>query len=131
MKRVPDKPKSLKYREIEVYNIIESIMSGKRLITLLGLNGIGKSSVAKEAIHFMCVRKYFTGGVVFINLKQVTSFRIFIGKVKRILMKSLDLAYCNTMAYMENPGPESFMEFILDIFNGKKEGWRLQRRKFT
>ena len=44
-------------------------MKGKRLITLLGLNGIGKSTVAREAVHFMCARKYFTGGVIFINLK--------------------------------------------------------------
>ena len=94
-------------------------MNNKRLITLLGLNGIGKSTVAKEAVHFMCVRKYFTGGVIFINLKQVTSFRIFIAKLKRIMMKNLDLTYSNTLTYIENPGPEAFMEFILDIFNGK------------
>ena len=34
-------------------------------------------------------------------------------------MKNLDLTYSNTMEYMENPGPDAFMEFILDIFNGK------------
>ena len=69
IKRVPDRGENLKYREKEIWNLVESVMNGSRLITLLGLNGIGKSTVARNAVHFMLERKYFTGGVIFINLK--------------------------------------------------------------
>ena len=55
--------------------IVKSVMSGKRLIMLLGLHGVGKSAVARNAVHYMLERKYFTGGVIFVNLKGVKSFR--------------------------------------------------------
>ena len=131
IKRVPERVESLKYREKEIWNLVESVMKGSRLITLLGLNGIGKSTVARDAVHFMLERKYFTGGVIFINLKQVQSFRLFINKVKRILLKNLDLSYCNALAKIENPSSEAFTEFLIDMFNGKEVGWRLETMKYT
>ena len=68
---------NLKGREKQISNIVDSVMKGHRLIMLLGLHGVGKSAVARNAVHFMIERKYFTGGVIFINLKGVYTFRHF------------------------------------------------------
>ena len=57
-----------------------------RLIALLGLAGIGKSTVAKEAVHYMSDRKYFTGGVLFFNMKNFSYDSFFI-QLKRIIPK--------------------------------------------
>ena len=53
------------------------------------------------------------------------------GKVKRILLKNLDLSYENAIQKIENPDPEAFIEFLLDIFNGRSVGWRLESKKHT
>ena len=50
-------------------------MSDKRLVMILGLHGVGKSAVAKNAVHYMLERKYFTGGVIFVDLKGIRSAR--------------------------------------------------------
>ena len=46
-------------------------MSGERLIILLGLHGFGKSSIARNALHYVSQRKFFTGGILLIQLKNV------------------------------------------------------------
>ena len=38
---------------------------------LLGLHGIGKSSVARNTLHYIYERKYVTGGILWIQLKGV------------------------------------------------------------
>ena len=62
---------NLKFREKEISELIESVMSGERLVILLGLHGLGKSSIARNALHYMCERKFFTGGVLLVQLKNV------------------------------------------------------------
>ena len=69
IKCVPDKMLNLKGREKIMSRIVKSVMGGSRLIMLLGLHGVGKSAVARNAVHYMIERKYFTGGVIFVNLK--------------------------------------------------------------
>ena len=51
--------------------MIENIMGGERLIMLLGLHGVGKSSVARNTLHFIYERKYLTGGILWVQLKGV------------------------------------------------------------
>lgn len=70
-KELPTKLMNLKFREKEISELIESVMSGERLVILLGLHGLGKSSIARNALHYMCERKFFTGGVLLVQLKNV------------------------------------------------------------
>jgi AAA+ ATPase superfamily predicted ATPase len=53
-------------RERDLINLVSRIASGQRLICLIGLPGIGKSSLVRNSIQFFVKRKVFLGGVVFI-----------------------------------------------------------------
>ena len=63
----------------------------KRLITLLGLPGVGKSVIARDALHYVLERRYFGGGVIHIDLVQIKSYKIFENKIKKLLITSLRL----------------------------------------
>ena len=76
-KHITAKLKDLKFRDKEMWELIENVMSGERLIALLGLPGIGKSSIARNALHFMVERKFFTGGVILVQLKNVKDIYTF------------------------------------------------------
>ena len=75
IKNVPSKIENLIGREKHLNKIVKSVMSDQRLVMILGLHGVGKSAVAKNAVHYMLERKYFTGGVIFVDLKGIRSAR--------------------------------------------------------
>jgi hypothetical protein len=58
---------------------------------LVGLAGVGKSVVARDALHYVLERRYFGGGVIQIDLGQIRSYKIFEGKIKNLVIKSLGL----------------------------------------
>ena len=49
-----------------------------RVLHLIGLPGIGKSLLARNAIHYLKERKYFSSGIVFISLDMVTSVNVLL-----------------------------------------------------
>ena len=59
-------------------SLVSKIASGKRLTCLLGLPGIGKSSLVRNAIHFFVKRRYFLAGVVFIQAKGVDAVEVLV-----------------------------------------------------
>ena len=73
----------------------------------MGLPGIGKSTVAKEAVHYMSVRKYFTGGVIFINLKNISSLKAFLQKFRKVLPK-------DKFPAKEDLADEGLIDYFLD-----------------
>ena len=62
----------------------------RRITVVLGLHGIGKSAVAKNATHYMLERKYFTGGVIVINLKGIRDFRLLVQQIQKVILKNID-----------------------------------------
>ena len=47
------------------------LKDNERIIPLIGVRGIGKSSLARNTMHYVAQRKLFTGGVIFVKLKDV------------------------------------------------------------
>ena len=84
---------NLKFREKEISELIESVMSGERLVVLLGLHGFGKSSIARNALHYMSERKFFTGGVLLLQLKNVRDVFSLMKQIQRFIIKALDLTH--------------------------------------
>ena len=90
VKQIPQKVPNLEHREKPISKLVNSVMDGERLVILLGLHGMHKSAVARNAIHFMLERKYFTGGAICVSLKNVKHFRQFSEEIKKKLLKSVD-----------------------------------------
>ena len=70
-KKIPNKQKDIKYREKEIYTILERILiQNEKMVVINGLRGIGKSSLAKIVMHFLSERKLCTGGNIYIECKN-------------------------------------------------------------
>jgi predicted ATPase len=52
----------------------ESLTRSARYVQLLGAPGMGKSSIVCSAASFMQERALFDGGVIYLNLREVTSY---------------------------------------------------------
>ena len=70
-KEIPTKLSNILFRDKEISELIENVMNGERLVILLGLHGFGKSSIARNALHYMSERKFFTGGIILVQMKNV------------------------------------------------------------
>ena len=56
-----------KFRERETSAVLQAFLVSKhRILQLLGLSGIGKSSLARDVMHYAAERKMFLGGQIFI-----------------------------------------------------------------
>ena len=103
--------------------------NGKRLITLLGLAGVGKSAVARDALHYVLERRYFGGGVIHIDLDQVRAYSVLENKVKNVIFKSLGLtAEDHLYKKLKKVHDEQFIELLEDFFEQKKEDYRLKNK---
>ena len=67
MKQLPAKVKTLRFRECEVIELIDDLLdTPEQIFMLLGMHGIGKSSIAKNALNYIQERKFVHGGIVWI-----------------------------------------------------------------
>lgn len=63
--------KEVKGRTKEMFHLMNSIYEQHRLIQVLGLRGIGKTSLIKGALNYIYERKQFAGGIIYINIKNI------------------------------------------------------------
>ena len=55
-----------------MFKVIKCLTSDKnRLTQVVGFAGIGKSSLVRNAIHYVNDRRYFVGGIIFLQTKSV------------------------------------------------------------
>lgn len=52
--------------------------SEKKIVILIGMAGIGKSSLVRNAINYLSERKQFLSGIVFVQAKGVESTEILL-----------------------------------------------------
>lgn len=57
-----------------------------RLVPILGLYGIGKSTLSRKMLQFVASRKYFTGGIIFVQLSNVTTMFTVLKLIKSEFM---------------------------------------------
>ena len=85
---------------------------------LLGLHGIGKSALARNTCHYVAERKLFTGGIIFIQLKGMTSLFPMLKLIMREIIRKLDLTLEEKRALENDTFSENAMtEFFTDFFN--------------
>ena len=52
-----------------------------RLVNIVGLPGIGKTALAKNAVHYMYDRRIFKLGIIFFSLKGYKNCDVFMKKL--------------------------------------------------
>ena len=102
--------------------LIELVMDkDNRLITSLGLHGIGKSSLVRNALHFIYERKYFTGGIILIQMKNVRDAFSLMKLIQRQIIQVLDLSYKEVIEMTQkNCTEEALLDYIINFLNDPK-----------
>ena len=69
---VPKVP-SLRGRQKDMYRLIEKILSPKhsRLLTLMGLPGVGKSSLVANTLDYVVERKLLKAGSIYLDIRNM------------------------------------------------------------
>ena len=94
------------------------ITDKERIVLLLGLHGIGKSALARNTCHYVAERKLFTGGIIFIQLKGMSSLFPMLKLIMREIIRKLDLTMEEKRALENDTFSENaMMEFFTDFFN--------------
>ena len=85
---------------------------------LHGVHGVGKSSVARNTLHFINERKYITGGIIWVQLKGVRDVYSVSKHLQKYIYRSLNLTKreINELT-RETCSEEKLLEFIKEFFN--------------
>jgi len=74
MTAVPEKmTPNFRYREREMLKLLRLLCEGHKIVPVIGLQGIGKSALAIETLHYAAQRKMFPGGAILLKLTGVKS----------------------------------------------------------
>ncbi|CAE7470169.1 unnamed protein product, partial [Symbiodinium microadriaticum] len=81
---LPRPPEDFEGREIDMHNTIRVLLN-RRLVTLVGEAGVGKSSVVVAVCSYMSERRYFTHGIVFVRLQGVMTYERMLVELSRAI----------------------------------------------
>jgi ABC-type cobalamin/Fe3+-siderophores transport system ATPase subunit len=97
-----------------MFKLIQKILSPKsnRLLTLLGLPGIGKSSLARKTIQHINERNLLPGGYILLNTSGIKDCEVFLR------------TFNNKVVTQENP-------MFYDIFSAQEQGRTMQQDSFS
>jgi hypothetical protein len=68
---LPARPETFTGRQRELHDLLEQVLD-HRLVTMTGLGGMGKTTLAQEAGRWLAERGYFPDGITFVDLRELT-----------------------------------------------------------
>ena len=84
---------------------------------LLGMHGIGKSSIAKNALNYIAERKLMLGGILWIQLKGVRDIHTLTKLIQRNIYDSLNLSRLEISKYARASCTyQEVIDFIVGYF---------------
>ena len=84
-----------------------------------------------KTFQYCVERKYFTGGVIVIDLKGASELYNLLRSLKRIIIRSLNLAHGYAREALERSDYDQFMEQIVNFFEQKENsGLILNNQRF-
>ena len=100
-----------------------------KFIPVLGLYGIGKSTLAKNLLNFVADRNYFTGGIVYVQMKDMRSTITVLKLIKREILTSikLDSREKQKLEHQNSENETKLIEFIVSIINNQHD-LKLEKR---
>ena len=80
-------------REMETSDLLKCLADDnlERIVNVVGLRGIGKSSLVKNTLHYVSDRKMFTGGIFHIQLKNSKTCIAMLKMIMREILRQISL----------------------------------------
>jgi predicted ATPase len=75
-------------RTLEMYQIIQSILE-KRVVNVMGIPGIGKTTLVKAVAHYLNERHQFKDGIIILSLRNLDQTSMVITRLELIIKKRL------------------------------------------
>lgn len=85
--RIPSPPTDFVGREVFLHSLIRSILD-RRLVSLVGEDGLGKTAVACAACHYLAEREAFSDSIVFLRAKGLKDYRSFLSGLQSAILSS-------------------------------------------
>lgn len=123
IKQIPSKLDNLRFREKEMSQLLEYLLEDKhRIVSLLGLRGVGKSCLARNTLHYVAERKIFTGGILFIQLKDIKSIFSLLKLIMRAIMRFLEIEKEAKRNLADRCcSQDRLIEYLISFFNNEQE----------
>ena len=131
MKQLPAKVKTLRFRECEVIELIDDLLdTPQQIFMLLGMHGIGKSSIAKNALNYIQERKFVHGGILWIQLKGVRDIYTLTKLIQRNIYNALTLSRKEVNWYTKKYCTyHDLVDFIVLFFSDPLRNFRGKLKK--
>ena len=119
IKYIKAKLENFQFREKDISKLMKSMLiDNEKIVPLLGLKGIGKSSLARQALHYAADRKFFTGGVMFISLNDIRTNFSMLKNIMEKVIRHLDLDEKQRQDLHDKTfSHEGMIEYLINFFN--------------
>lgn len=82
---LPTPPPDFEGREVDMYRVITTLLA-RRLVTLIGDQGVGKSSLTASVCTYVADRNMFPDGVMYLRAKSINTHANFLVALQRSLL---------------------------------------------
>lgn len=82
---LPRPPEDFEGREIDMHNVIKILLS-RRLVSVVGEPGVGKSAVAVGSCCYLWERKHFSDGIVYVRLQGVSTYSGLLNTISQAMI---------------------------------------------
>ena len=83
---LPQPPEDFEGREVDMHRVITLVLS-RRLVSLVGVEGIGKSSVVAASAIYIAERRLFEDGIIFVKLLGIRTYRHFLRALQNAMAR--------------------------------------------
>lgn len=83
--RLPKPPPDFEGREVLMNGVIRQILE-RRLVSVVGVDGVGKSTVAIAVANYIADRELFADSIVFVRAQGITNYKSFLLNLQQSLL---------------------------------------------
>lgn len=81
-------------RQKDMYLLVSKIMMAHvHLLTLIGLPGVGKSSLVKSTLHYLQDRSLLRGGIIYTDVRSIRDSKSFLRQINEQLITENPLLF--------------------------------------
>jgi hypothetical protein len=117
---LPRPPEDFEGREIDMHHVIKILLS-RRLVSVVGETGVGKSAVAVGSCCYLWERKHFTDGIVYVRLQGVCTYQGLLNAISNA-MTSGSPKLAKRITYLSRNFRDKAMKFPSSESGGASSG---------